>query len=116
MCGICGIIHEDRQASVSAELLDAMTDSLVHRGPDGRGIHLDGHVGLGHRRLSIIDLVTGDQPMYNEDRSVVIVFNGEIYNYKEIQPALVAITWQVNPTPRSSCICMKITETTASTT
>lgn len=66
-----------------------MTAALTHRGPDGDGIYLDGRTGLGHRRLSIIDVDGGAQPMYNEDRSVVIVFNGEIYNYLELKPDLV---------------------------
>lgn len=66
-----------------------MTSTLAHRGPDGTGGYVNGRVGLGHRRLSIIDLSTGDQPIYNEDRSIVIVFNGEIYNYKELRRALV---------------------------
>jgi asparagine synthase (glutamine-hydrolysing) len=67
-----------------------MNDALAHRGPDGEGIFTDGPVALGHRRLSIIDLVTGDQPIFNEDRTVAIVFNGEIYNYKELRAELQA--------------------------
>ena len=66
-----------------------MNDSLSHRGPDGSGIHIDAGVGLGHRRLSIIDIDGGHQPMYNDDRSVVVVFNGEIYNYKELRKELL---------------------------
>jgi asparagine synthase (glutamine-hydrolysing) len=73
---------------VDVALAEAMTRSLAHRGPDGQGLHVDGSVALGHRRLSIIDLSTGDQPIYNEDRSVVVVFNGEIYNYKELRAEL----------------------------
>ncbi|HBN76184.1 MAG TPA: asparagine synthetase B, partial [Planctomycetaceae bacterium] len=69
-----------------------MTDTLSHRGPDARGLHWEQHsnwgVGLGHRRLSIIDLATGQQPMWNEDHSVGVVFNGEIYNYRELQKEL----------------------------
>src|SRR3546814_18364583 len=61
-----------------------MTDSLAHRGPDGRGFLVDGGIGLGHRRLSIIDLAGGQQPMYNEDRSVAVVYNGEISNFQEL--------------------------------
>src|SRR3546814_13665599 len=69
-------------------LLETMTDSLAHRGPDGRGFLVDGGIGLGHRRLSIIDLAGGQQPMYNEDRSVAVVYNGEIYNFKELAAEL----------------------------
>ena len=68
-----------------------MNDSQQHRGPDEEGIHVEPGVGLGHKRLSIIDLTTGQQPLYNEDRSVCIVYNGEIYNYQELIPELVAL-------------------------
>ncbi|MFO0837904.1 MAG: asparagine synthase (glutamine-hydrolyzing) [Phycisphaerae bacterium] len=88
MCGICGICLASPQARVSVELLDRMRDALRHRGPDGADTLIEGNVGLGHRRLSIIDVAGGAQPMYNEDRSVGIVFNGEIYNYKELKPGL----------------------------
>ena len=72
-------------------LLQRMNDSQAHRGPDGEGLHLEPGVGLGHRRLSIIDIATGQQPLYNEDGSVVVVFNGEIYNYQELIPELQAL-------------------------
>jgi asparagine synthase (glutamine-hydrolysing) len=85
MCGICGIVHLDRQRPIDEYVLSAMRDVLAYRGPDGAGIHIDGHVGLAHRRLSIIDLASGHQPMCNEDRSIWIVFNGEIYNYVELR-------------------------------
>ena len=68
-----------------------MSDRIKHRGPDGDGYFIDGDVALGHRRLSIIDLSTGDQPMFNEDGSVVTVFNGEIYNYQELKEELIAL-------------------------
>jgi asparagine synthase (glutamine-hydrolysing) len=83
MCGIAGIVNMDGRPVARAELA-AMTDALAHRGPDGDGLHLDGPVGLGQRRLAIIDLVGGIQPMANEDDSVWVSFNGEIYNYKEL--------------------------------
>lgn len=86
MCAIAGIIHKDR--TVAEEEIRRMCDRMVSRGPDGEGVHIDGRVGLGHRRLSIIDLKTGDQPMFSEDRSLVIVFNGEIYNFKELRREL----------------------------
>jgi asparagine synthase (glutamine-hydrolysing) len=84
MCGIAGFAFTDPGHPVDRELLSRMTDVLRHRGPDSDGFHVGPGVGLGHRRLSIIDLTTGDQPIYNETRSVVIVFNGEIYNFHEL--------------------------------
>ena len=88
MCGICGKLNFDREASISPELLKAMADAIYHRGPDDEGYYLSGAVGLGFRRLSIIDLATGHQPISNEDGTVWIVFNGEIYNYQELREFL----------------------------
>src|SRR5438105_3584225 len=90
MCGIVGIVHSDPAHPVSPAAIRQMCDAIRHRGPDDEGIHLDGPVGLGMRRLSIIDLAGGHQPIFNEDRSAVIVFNGEIYNYQELRRGLVA--------------------------
>jgi len=90
MCGICGIVKFDADDAVSPALLEAMTDRISHRGPDAFGYFLEKQVGLGHRRLSIIDLSGGKQPMFNEDGTVVIVFNGEIYNFAELTAELVA--------------------------
>ncbi len=91
MCGIAGKIFLDGQTPVDAELIQRMTDVIAHRGPDGQGKHVSGPVGLGHRRLSIIDLSPlGAQPMCNEDATVWIVFNGEIYNYQELREDLLA--------------------------
>lgn len=87
MCGIAGYISD---RGVEREVLKAMTDRIAHRGPDGEGAYLDEICALGHRRLAIIDLHTGDQPIYNEDKSVVVVFNGEIYNFKELRAELEA--------------------------
>jgi asparagine synthase (glutamine-hydrolysing) len=87
MCGICGIVNF-AGAPVGAEVLGRMTDLLAHRGPDAAGYHYERGVGLGHRRLSIIDLDNGQQPLANEDESVWIVFNGEIYNYLELRAFL----------------------------
>jgi asparagine synthase (glutamine-hydrolysing) len=84
MCGICGIITAGSK-DVSEDTLLTMNRAMIHRGPDGEGYFRRAHVGLGHRRLSIIDLSGGSQPIYNEDRSVVVVFNGEIYNYRELK-------------------------------
>jgi asparagine synthase (glutamine-hydrolysing) len=89
MCGIAGKLFHDPSARVEPGELQAMLQPMAHRGPDGRGIHLDRNVGLGHLRLSIIDLSTGDQPMTNEDETVWIVFNGEIYNYQELRHQLL---------------------------
>lgn len=88
MCGITGKIYFDYSMTVNPEELKRMTDSLYHRGPDDEGFYLNGNIALGFRRLSIIDLNTGHQPLSNEDGSVWIVFNGEIYNYKELQENL----------------------------
>ncbi len=90
MCGIAGKLFFDPDARVDRSRIETMLHPIAHRGPDGRGIHLDGPVGLGHCRLSIIDLSTGDQPMANEDESVWIVFNGEIYNFHELRERLLA--------------------------
>jgi asparagine synthase (glutamine-hydrolysing) len=90
MCGICGKLEFDLQARVSPGLVKAMADTISHRGPDDEGYYVSGPIGLGFRRLSIIDLNTGHQPISNEDGSVWIVFNGEIYNYKELREFLLS--------------------------
>jgi asparagine synthase (glutamine-hydrolysing) len=90
MCGICGKLVFERDASVDPALVERMMDALAHRGPDGRGKYVAGPVGLGHTRLAIIDLSTGDQPMCNEDRTVWLVYNGEIYNFPELRADLLA--------------------------
>ena len=89
MCGICGKVYADSQQPVEGELIRKMADVISHRGPDDDGYYLKNQVGLGHRRLSIIDLNTGKQPISNENRTVWTVFNGEIYNYKELLEFLV---------------------------
>jgi asparagine synthase (glutamine-hydrolysing) len=89
MCGIVGIVHRDRDRPVSPALIDTMCTAIRHRGPDDVGTFVRGAVGLGMRRLSIIDLAGGRQPIFNEDGSKVIVFNGEIYNYKDLSRDLV---------------------------
>lgn len=91
MCGICGIVNTDRAEPVDVRLIAHMRDTLAHRGPDDKGAYIGPGVGLGHRRLSIIDLrPEGRQPMANEDGSVRIVFNGEIYNFKEHRELLLS--------------------------
>jgi len=89
MCGICGAFNFDG-APVDGELVDKMTNAMQHRGPDGAGRFLSGCVGLGHRRLSIIDLAGGAQPVANEDGRIQVVFNGEIYNFIELREELVS--------------------------
>ena len=88
MCGIVGIFDLSAKRNIPRELVARMNESQLHRGPDEGGFHFEPGVGLGHRRLSIIDLSTGQQPLYNEDGSVVIVYNGEIYNYRDLIPEL----------------------------
>jgi asparagine synthase (glutamine-hydrolysing) len=90
MCGICGKLMSDREASVPLALLKKMTGAIIHRGPDDEGFFTSGPVGLGFRRLSIIDLAGGHQPLCNEDKTVWIVFNGEIYNYQELRALLLS--------------------------
>lgn len=85
MCGIAGYVSTK---GIDQNVLKAMTDRIAHRGPDGEGFFVSGECGLGHRRLAIIDLNTGDQPIYNEDGSVVVVFNGEIYNFQDLRKEL----------------------------
>jgi len=89
VCGILGIVNLDA-APVDRELLETCTNTMAHRGPDGVGYHVHKNVGLGHRRLSIIDLSSGAQPMSNEDESIWITFNGEIYNYPDLKKELEA--------------------------
>ncbi len=89
MCGICGKLEFDRNARVSGPLIRTMLDTIRHRGPDDQGIYLSPQVGLGHARLSIIDLNSGHQPLSNEDGTIWIVFNGEIYNYRELRAFLL---------------------------
>jgi asparagine synthase (glutamine-hydrolysing) len=87
MCGIAGMIGCPGE-TITPEQIRRMTNTIVHRGPDDEGIHVRGNVGLGMRRLSIIDLSGGRQPIYNEDRTVAVVFNGEIYNFHELRQEL----------------------------
>lgn len=90
MCGIAGIFHLDTPKPVDPARVRTMIDAIAHRGPDGEGIWTAPGVGLGHRRLSIIDLAGGDQPMVSADGGLAVVFNGEIYNYRELRVDLEA--------------------------
>ena len=101
MCGIAGFMTTG--APANGELLQSMCDRLAHRGPDAYGRTLAGPLALGHRRLSIIDLATGEQPLSNEDGSVQVIFNGEIYNYRELRAASGCF-WRAIISARSRCI------------
>ena len=90
MCGIYGAFSSDGERPIQADVLERMAHALAHRGPDGGGNHLAGPFGMGMRRLSIIDLTGGDQPICNEDGTLWVVFNGEIYNYRELTAELIA--------------------------
>ena len=89
MCGFAGYVDMRKERKIDEGLLVKMTDKLVHRGPDSAGYFVEENIGLGFRRLSIIDLTGGDQPIFNEDKSVVVVCNGEIYNYRELRSNLI---------------------------
>src|SRR5262245_33554038 len=87
MCGIAGFLLRD--ATAGRDLVERMCEQIRHRGPDDEGIHIDGGCAIGMRRLSILDLRTGHQPMSNEDQSVWVVFNGEIYNFQRLRKELI---------------------------
>jgi len=88
MCGICGQFNFASDEPVEPTTIRRMTDTIAHRGPDDEGYFISGPIGLGFRRLSIIDLAGGHQPMFDAERSVCVVFNGEIYNYRELRVEL----------------------------
>ena len=90
MCGICGIFYPDARQSVPRDTLNGMNHEIVHRGPDDEGFFVEKNIGLAMRRLSIIDVQTGQQPITNEDESLWIVYNGEIYNHRELRARLEA--------------------------
>ena len=98
MCGIAGIINCERTKKIEIEDLRKMTDSIRHRGPDDEGFYINNNVGLGFRRLSIIDLNTGSQPISNENETVWVIMNGEIYNYKELRSELQSKSHQFKST------------------
>lgn len=89
MCGIVGFVNEDTKENKS-EIVERMMDRIIHRGPDSSGKYIDEHVALGFRRLSIIDLEGGSQPIYNEDDTKAIIFNGEVYNFQPLREELIA--------------------------
>ena len=91
MCGINGIITKDKNKK---QLIKKMNDKIIHRGPNAEGTYIDETLALGQRRLSIIDLDSGNQPIYNEDKTIIIIYNGEIYNYKELKEDLKEYKFQ----------------------
>jgi asparagine synthase (glutamine-hydrolysing) len=104
MCGITGIFDTRGARAVHVPSLQRMNDSQHHRGPDEGSLHVEPGVGFGHRRLSIIDIATGQQPLFNEDGTVAIVFNGEIYNHPELIPELQALGHQFHTRSDTECI------------
>ena len=104
MCGITGIFDTLGHSDISRAVLQRMNDSQLHRGPDEGSLHIEPGVGLGHRRLSIIDIATGQQPLFNEDGSVVVIFNGEIYNYQQLIPELQALGHVFHTKSDTECI------------
>ena len=89
MCGICGIVSDRNTDTVDLKIIQRMNGAMVHRGPDDAGVFKGDNVGLAARRLSIIDVTGGHQPIHNEDKTVWVVFNGEIYNFKELRDQLI---------------------------
>ncbi|HMU05717.1 MAG TPA: asparagine synthase (glutamine-hydrolyzing), partial [Saprospiraceae bacterium] len=89
MCGIVGILNRDIEKPIDRVILEKMTDMMPYRGPDERGIYINKNIGLGHRRLSIIDLAAGQQPMLDTERARAICYNGEIYNYRSIRDSVL---------------------------
>ena len=88
MCGFCGF-SDKIKTNEKKKIIKEMADRIIHRGPDSDGYYVDDKIAMGFRRLSIIDLKGGDQPLYNEDESVVVMFNGEIYNFQELRKVLI---------------------------
>ena len=95
MCGIVGFVNNDKKTNKD-KIIKKMADKIIHRGPDSEGYYTDDDIALGHRRLSIIDLSNGTQPMFNEDENLVVIFNGEIYNFKELKKDLKGHTFKTN--------------------
>jgi asparagine synthase (glutamine-hydrolysing) len=104
MCGIAGFLHFDQQKFAEPAVIKKMTDTISYRGPDGEGFFVDNNIALGHRRLAIIDLNTGHQPMFNEDKTLAMVFNGEIYNYIELREELIQAGHRFTTTSDSEVI------------
>src|SRR5262245_34199340 len=90
MCGITGIYQFNQDRCIDIRILEGITNTLMHRRPDDSGYYHENNIGLGFRRLSIIDLTHGNQPLFNEDKTVISVCNGEIYNFKELKSMLTS--------------------------
>ena len=103
MCGICGVSYSDHQIP-EQKLVEDMTRAIVHRGPDSDGFHVEPGVGLGVRRLAIIDVKGGDQPIPNEDESLWIVFNGESHNFPELYADLIKRGHEFRTRSDTECI------------
>ena len=104
MCGLVGIFDSRDKRAIDAALLRRMNDSISHRGPDGDGLHTGPGIGLGHRRLSIIDLGGGAQPMYDPAEDIALVYNGEIYNYKDLTRELEGLGYTFRTSSDTECI------------
>src|SRR5690606_28668837 len=103
MCGICGIV-DGHGRSLDQATLRRLNTAIAHRGPDGEGYFEHGSVGLAMRRLAVIDVAGGDQPIYNEDKSIAIVFNGEIYNYPALRAGLDQRDHQFRTNTDTECV------------
>ncbi|MEO6837232.1 MAG: asparagine synthase (glutamine-hydrolyzing), partial [Ginsengibacter sp.] len=104
MCGIAGYLHFDKERNSDPALIKKMADIISYRGPDGEGYYVHKNIAFGHRRLSIIDLSTGNQPMFSDDKSIVLIFNGEIYNYIELREELKKSGYSFKTTSDSEVI------------
>src|SRR5437667_12337686 len=104
MCGIFGAFNIDPSRPADLQTLRRMGEVLAHRGPDGGGLLTDGALGIALRRLSIIDLKTGNQPLANEDGSIRVVFTGETYNYRELTAALLGEGHRVATAPETAAL------------
>ena len=108
MCGICGQFNFASNAPVDPEIIRRMADSIAHRGPDDEGYFVSGPIGLGFRRLSIIDLAGGHQPMADAEETVWVIFNGEIYNFKELRLELEQLGYSFSNQLRHRGYCARL--------
>ena len=104
MCGIAGFLNFESGKIANESVIKKMTDVIAYRGPDGFGYYINENLALGHRRLSIIDLNTGHQPMVSNDGTIVLVFNGEIYNYIELREDLIKLGYHFKTTSDTEVI------------
>jgi asparagine synthase (glutamine-hydrolysing) len=104
MCGITGLFDTRGQRAIDRDALQRMNDSQLHRGPDEGSLYTEPGLGMGHRRLSIIDIATGQQPLFNADKTIAIVFNGEIYNYQSLMAELQGLGYAFHTKSDTECI------------